>query len=254
MEKISTENIAAIPYKELVAAAEAMNEVLDQPEFKIKTVGTKKEHIITKFIENIALVVEEGVEDQLPEIVRNFYQERLLPVADGARPFRQDKTQRIAEKSEKEKERNAMKTEKKTGKKAAAKESPPAEAKKFVMRKATGEKKAVVEKKTEKKTGKKAAAASTEKVARKPGRPAGTGKKTPAKKGEEGTTRKTNRRGQGLVARAVELYVMHGITETKAIAEYLDKEFPDTKNRSTIGHVRCILAHIPKGYLKIEAA
>lgn len=263
MATAPTGKYAEINYKELVAAVEAMNEVMDQPEFKIKIVAAKKEDIISKFVSNMAAVIKEGQEAQLPEIVREFYQTRLLPVADNARPFGKSTEQRIQEKNKKNKEAAMKKKAEKTEAAAPVEKTAPLakskkeETKKFVIRKSGSDEAKPVS--TQKKTSNKAAAPVKEAATKKDGKK-GAGvaptaatpavKKDGKKSSETGTRRS---RGNGMVARAVELYVVQGITDTKDIAAVIDKEFPGTNNRSTIGHVRCILGNIPKGFLKKPA-
>jgi len=250
---MTTETKAAIPFKLMCDAIDTLNGVLEDKAMHLKTIGTKKEVLIEQFVSRINDVIEAKADGQLPESVCAFYNTYLLPVAQGARPFSSKKAKGAKAATESVPTKDAAKPAdtKKAGTPAATKpakvepkkETPAAPAaapgKKFPM--------------------KKPAATPTGTPPAKGGFKKGTpltagGKKTglkadvpPPKKDGKKTSVK---RGSGMVKRLVGLYVIDGITDSKELAVIIDKEFPNTKNRSTIGHVRCILGNIPDGYLK----
>lgn len=261
---------ASIPFKVLADACDSLNAVLEEKELHIRTVGTKKDAIIEKFVARIGDVIAAKADNQLPADVCAFYNTYLLKVAEGARPF-SSKTAKAMKVEGVEPatvvppaEITPAPTKKGLTKKntapkitpAAAPAPAPAAGKsgqpKVLLRKTPAPAAPVTPTPSGKSLGLKTTGGKS--------LPVQNGKKSglksdvppPKKDGKKGGPQRG--RGNGMVARAVHLYVVDGITDTKDIAAVIDKEFPNTNNRSTIGHVRCILGNIPDGYLVKKAA
>lgn len=267
-------NLVAIPFKALCDAVASLNGVLEDKKMHIKTVGVKKEAVVAGFVERISDVIEAKADQDLPADVCAFYQNFLVNKAEKARPFTNKKViamLKAMKAPEGAAETSQLQTPSGKGAKkdatpsaapASKKTSPvstPALKKTTAPATSAPAKKVLVRKNAANTTKVDPAASSTPAkkgggltlnqngkksgLKAKPVAP-GDGKKDPKK----GSGRRG--RGTGMVDRAVHLYVVEGITDSKAIAAVIDKEFPGTNNRSTISHVRCILGAIPAGHLK----
>lgn len=273
-------NLVKIPFKALCDAVVSLNGVLEDKTLHIKTVAAKKETIVESFVERIADVIAAKADHQLPADVCAFYQNFLVNNAEKARPFTNKKVIAML-KALKESEGGTAADQStaapaspsgKGGKKeqapsAATKTNPvstPALKKKNTAPAASeAPAKKVLVRKNPANLQKPQGQSSPPKPTGLAGKKSGTltnqgGKQSGLKlKVTPGAEKKDPKkgsgrrgRGTGMVDRAVHLYVVDGITDSKAIAAVIDKEFPGTNNRSTISHVRCILGAIPDGYLK----
>ena len=269
-------NVVKIPFKALCDAVVELNGVIEDKTLHIRTVGCKKEDIVAKFVERISDVIQAKADDQLPQNVCSFYQNFLVNQAEKARPFTNKKVIAMLKALKKAQEGAAAEPEptaphvakggnKKTAlqssaavdpkagpapstrlkKKTTAPVASEAPAKKILVRKNPANAlKGNASTPPAKKGGLTMVQGGGKKSGLKIQPTVGAQKKDPKKgAGRSG-------RGTGMVNRAVQLYVVEGITGSKHIAAVIDKEFPNTNNRSTISHVRCILGAIPDGYLK----